>query len=284
MTDIDLSAFQSWFDQRLTVEETLSPMPAAALAATLDLHEAMQPTATLPPLWHWIHFFDRSPSATLAVDGSPRSRALLPPVPLPEVMWAGADVQCLRPLRLGASARRVSRLAEMTRKDGARGPMVFITHEHRIEQDGEVAVIENNRAVYLGAATPGKAKAAGPDMPAPAHERRWRINEAVLFRYSALTFNSHRIHYDLRYATEVARYPGLVVHGPLQATLLAESFRQWMPGARLKRIDFRAMAPLFCGEDVRVRAILLGPGQAQLWTRTEGTACGMRATVDYEPR
>jgi 3-methylfumaryl-CoA hydratase len=281
MTDIDLDALRPWLERRESVDETLSPVPALSLAATLDLPAARQPDATLPPLWQWLHFLDRSPSAQLGPDGSPRTRALLPPIDLPQIMWAGAELECLGPLRLGEPARKVSRIADMTAKHGSRGPMVFLTHEHRVEQGGATVLIERTRAVFLGAAKPAAGGVAPPDRVAE-RERVWPVDEALLFRFSALTFNTHRIHYDLPYATQVGGYPGLVVHGPLQAILLAETFREWFPQARVRRIAFRAQAPLYCGAPVVVGGAAHGPGEYAVWTRAAAGGAAMTGVVSFE--
>ena len=276
----DLTAFQPWLERRETATELLSAVPAQGLAATLNLPEASVPAHTLPPLWHWLHFLDRTPSSQLADDGSPRTRALLPPIALDQIMWAGSEVEFVRPLRLDEPASRHSRILDMTGKNGSRGPMVFLTTEHRVEQHGEVAIVELNRAVFLGAAAPAPVTAAVTKRPSE-RERAWQVDESVLFRFSALTFNSHRIHYDLRYTTQVGGYPGLVVHGPLQAILLAETFREWFPNAVVSRIEFRAKGPLYNGEPVVVGGAARGRGQYALWTVSPRAECAMECVVTH---
>ena len=276
----DLTAFQSWLEHRDTATELLSVVPAHGLAATLNLPAASVPSEALPPLWHWLHFLDRTPSAQLADDGSPRMRALLPPIPLDQIMWAGSEIDFIRPLRLNEAASRQSRILDMTGKSGSRGPMVFLTTEHRVEQRGEVAIVERNRAVFLGAAAPAAAPAVFSRRPAE-RERTWQVDEAVLFRFSALTFNSHRIHYDLPYATQVGGYPALVVHGPLQAILLAETFREWFPDRPVSRIEFRAKGSLFCGEPLVVGGAPRGHGSYALWTTSPRAECAMECVVSH---
>ena len=258
----------------------LSALPARGLAATLNLPAASVPEHALPPLWHWLHFLDRTPSAELADDGSPRMRSLLPPIALEQIMWAGSEVDFVRPLRLHEAATRHSRILDMTGKTGSRGPMVFLTTEHRVEQQGEVAIVERNRAVFLGAAAPASPPTVVTKRPAE-RERTWQVDESVLFRFSALTFNSHRIHYDLRYTTQVGGYPALVVHGPLQAILLAETFREWFPDKAVSRIEFRAKGPLFGGEPVVVGGAARGPGQYGLWTVSPRAECAMECVVSH---
>ena len=253
----DLTAFQSWLEHRDTATELLSVVPAHGLAATLNLPAASVPSEALPPLWHWLHFLDRTPSAQLADDGSPRMRALLPPIPLDQIMWAGSEIDFIRPLRLNEAASRQSRILDMTGKSGSRGPMVFLTTEHRVEQRGEVAIVERNRAVFLGAAAPVAAPAAFSRRPAE-RDRTWQVDEAVLFRFSALTFNSHRIHYDLPYATAEERYRGLVVHGPLTATLLLDLARRELGDNAVAGFSFRGLSPAICGEALHL--VLRGHG------------------------
>lgn len=276
-TKIDLDAFRPWLERSDSSEETLSPIPALCLAATLNLGEDERPAGTLPPLWHWLHFLDRTPTDGLGEDGSPRSRSLLPPIPLEQIMWAGSEIEFEAPLALGQPARKVSRIADMTAKTGSRGPMVFLTHEHRYEQHGRTAIVERTRAVFLGPST-GAAPAAAP---APAADRQldWPMDETTLFRFSALTFNTHRIHYDLRYATEVGGYPGLVVHGPLQAMLIAETFRKWHPGRSVRRMEFRARASLFCGAPVAVCAAAPEGQRLAFWTRTPAGGPAMECVI-----
>lgn len=278
-TKIDLDAFRPWMERSESSEETLSPIPALCLAATLSLDDAATPQATLPPLWQWLHFLDRTPSDRLGEDGSPRSRALLPPIPLEQIMWAGSEIEFEAPLEPGQPARKVSRIADMSAKTGSRGPMVFLTHEHRYEQHGRTAIVERTRAVFLG---PSTGAAAAP-LAAPAADRQldWPVDEAILFRFSALTFNTHRIHYDLRYTTEVGGYPGLVVHGPLQALLIAETFRKWQPGRTVRRMDFRARASLFCGAPVTVCAAPADGTRQAFWTRTPDGGPAMECTITW---
>lgn len=282
MEQIDLEAFRAWTERSESAEETLGPVPALALAATLDLAPAEAPGATLPPLWHWLHFLDRTPSSRLGDDGAPRDNTLRPPIPLEQVMWAGSEIDFHAPLALGAPARKTSRIVDMTAKTGSRGPMVFVTVEHRFEQNGQAAITERTRAVFLGAAT--GAKPAAPEQPR-AFERslEWPMDEARLFRFSALTFNTHRIHYDLAYATQVGGYPGLVVHGPFQALLLAETFRKWHPDARVARIEFRARASLYCGLPVVVCGAGPQDGRYPVWTRTPEGGVAMEATITAVP-
>lgn len=278
MTQIDMDALQAWTDRSEVLDEVLDAAPAWGLAATLGLDEQPGPGWVLPPMWHQLYFLNRTPSAALADDGASRNDPLMPPVPLPEVMWAGAELSLCAPLRIGVATRRTSRITQLSLKTGSRGPMVFVTLERQLAQGGQVAVVERTQTVFLGPAV-----AAGATRPVDAgavatRERAWLVNEAVLFRFSALTFNAHRIHYDLSYATQQAGYPTLVVHGPLQALLLAETFRQWHPRRKLAGIAFRARAPLFAGKPVMVRAGPDGADGHRLWTGSADGGVAMEAS------
>lgn len=257
--------------------ETLAPEPAQRMAATLGLEPSPVPAGTLPPLWHWLYFLDTTVSAALGDDGVSLVRPLLPPVPLPQVVWGGCEIEFLAPLRLGEPTRKVSLIEDIAPREGSRGEMVVLTWKHSYEQQGQPAVVERTRAIFLGAATGAAARAAA-DQGAPPDARQqegWLVNEAVLFRYSALTFNSHRIHYDHPYARGAGGYPGLVVHGPLQATLIAETFRRWHPRERLRQAKFRARAPLYCSGEVRVGAAARQGGSFSMWTQDPAGAAAM---------
>jgi len=276
MNPQDVERLRTWIGRSVAMSEVLSPVPAECMAATLSLPGQMHPQGSLPPLWHWLHFPDRTPSDRLGPDGSPTGNPLRPPIPLEQVMWAGAELEFLAPLRTGVDTRKESSVADMTFKSGTRGDMVFVTWEHRYVQDGSCALIERYRTVYLG---PSEGAARAHAAPPAAREMQWPMNEAVLFRYSALTFNAHRIHYDWRYATGVGGYPALVVHGPLQATLLAETFRAWHPGSKVKRLELRARAPLYLGGPVTVCGGQPEGDTCRLWTRTVEGGVAMECSV-----
>ena len=276
MNDNEIEKLRGWIGRTETANEILSPVPAQSLAATLSLPAQTHPSGSLPPLWNWIYFPDKTPSERLGPDGSPTGNPLRPPVPLEQVMWAGAELEFLAPLRTGVETRKVSTVADMTFKRGSRGEMVFVTWEHRFFQADCCMVVELNRGVFLG---PSEGAAKVHPTPAAVREKQWLMNEAVLFRYSALTFNAHRIHYDWRYTTEVGGYPALVVHGPLQATLLAETFRAWHPDKVVKRLELRARAPLYLGGPVTVCGGEPNGDTYSLWTRTAQGGAAMECAI-----
>jgi 3-methylfumaryl-CoA hydratase len=248
-----------WIGKSETVDDVVSATPCAALAATLDrLAERPAAGTPLPPLWHWLYFLPLHRQSEIGPDGHAKRGGFLPPVPLPRRMWAGSQFEFHQPLRIGDALTRVSTIADVTEKSGRTGPLVFVKvrHEIRRRDDTTVALTEFHDIVYREAPRPGDV--APPPKAAPASsrwERQWSPDDVLLFRYSALTFNGHRIHYDRRYVTQLEGYPGLVVHGPLVATLLLDLLRRERPEAAVARYEFRAIRPVFdthpffvCGE------------------------------------
>ncbi len=242
----DLTA---WVGRSETVHDTLGPTPVAALAATLD-HPA-EPVLVgnaLPPLWHWLYFLPLHRQSEIGADGHAKRGGFLPPVPLPRRMWAGGRFEFRAPLRVGDAVARTSTIADVTQKDGRTGPLVFVKVCHALRSNGaeEPALVEFHDIVYRAAKKPGDVE---PPPVAAATGATWqRIivpDDVLLFRYSALTFNGHRIHYDRKYVTEVEGYPGLIVHGPLIATLLLDLLRRHAPEAQVTHFRFKAVRPTF---------------------------------------
>ncbi len=250
---------KDWIGRTETVDDIVTAMPYAALSATLDREPVRpQPGTPLPALWHWLYFLPLHRQREIGPDGHARRGGFLPPVALPRRMWAGSQLQFHRPLRVGDSVTRVSTIQSVSEKSGRSGALVFVRvrHEFRANDEEDVALTEFHDIVYREAAKP--ADVALPPQAAPsasAWEKKWVPDEVLLFRYSALTFNGHRIHYDRRYVTQVEGYPGLIVHGPLLATLLVDLLRWQLPEARIASFEFRAVRPVFdlhpffvCGE------------------------------------
>ncbi len=276
---IDLDHLRTWIGRSETREERLSSFPSNALAATLDRCDPpYREGDPLPPLWHWLHFLPISPLAEAGPDGHPARGGFLPPVPLPRRMWAGSRLAFLRPLVIGETSRRVSTVTKVEHKSGKSGDLVFVTVRHALSGEQGPAIEEEHDIVYRGLPAPGAAAPAA--VPAPA-EAGWRVpiqpDPVLLFRYSALTFNSHRIHYDLDYVTRVEGYPGLIVHGPLIATLLLDGLRRAHPKEKVAHFAFRAIAPTFHTEEFAVAGSLAGR-EAKLWADKAG-ALTMEATA-----
>jgi 3-methylfumaryl-CoA hydratase len=242
----DLSA---WIGRSETTQDTFNPPPVRALAATLD-HEAagVEAGTRLPPLWHWLYFLPLHRQSEIGADGHARRGGFLPPVPLPRRMWAGSQFTWHGPLRVGDAVKRTSTIADVSQKAGRTGPLVFVKVKHELRCHGaaEPALTEFHDIVYREARQPGDVEPPPTAAPTDANWQRTIVpDDVLLFRYSALTFNGHRIHYDRRYVTEVEGYPGLIVHGPLIATLLMDLLQRHAPEAEVASFRFKAVRPTF---------------------------------------
>ena len=280
-----LSHLQSWVGKTETLADQVTAVPVRALSATLDLPLADAASGmALPPLWHWLYFLPLYRQSELGRDGHARLGGFLPPVPLPRRMWAGGRLRWLpeNPVAVGDAVRRVSRIESVTHKAGRSGDLLFVLVRHEIHNAKGLAITEEHDIVYRAAAR--------PDDPAPvpvaadqgaAWQREITPDDVLLFRYSALTFNGHRIHYDRRYVTEVEGYPGLVVHGPLLATLLADLVRRHAPQAFMRSFDFKAVRPTFDLHPFRVSAQPSADGKSvRLWSQDHEGWLTMQATAE----
>ena len=273
MSSIDEADAAAWVGRSETVHDTLGATPVAALAATLD-HPALSVVVgmPLPPLWHWLYFLPMQRQSEIGPDGHAQRGGFMPPVALPRRMWAGSRFEFRAPLRVGDRVARTSTIEAVTQKHGRTGPLVFVTVRHELRCHGvsEPALVEWHDIVYRDAKQPGVPGAGEPPPIAAPRGATWQrvvVPDAVLlFRYSALTFNGHRIHYDRRYATGVEGYPGLVVHGPLVATLLLDLLRRHRPEADVATFRFKAVRPTFDGHPFRVNGTLQDDGKTvRLW-------------------
>ncbi|MGI8896237.1 MAG: FAS1-like dehydratase domain-containing protein [Casimicrobiaceae bacterium] len=244
---IDLDELRQWIGRTESRSDHVTATPVAALAATLDRDEPFpRPGDMLPQLWHWLFFPSIHRHSETGPDGHRKRGGFLPPVQLPRRMFAGGRFQFHRPLRVGDAISRLSRIVDVTQKEGRSGPLAFVVVRHEISNAAGIALTEEHDIVYRDNPRPddvAPAPRAAPD--ACAWSREIRPDPVLLFRYSALTLNNHRIHYDRRYVTEVEGYPGLVVHGPLLATLLMDLLRRNLPAANATGFMFRAVRPLF---------------------------------------
>lgn len=277
---VDIEHLRQWIGREERTTDCLRPWPAAALTAALDREDPPALGEPLPPFWHHLYFLPVVAAARTGPDGHPRRGDFLPPVPLPRRMWAGGRLHWERPLRIGETLERRSIVRAVNVKQGRSGPLVFVTVEHRFSAEHELALIEEQDIVYR---EPPRSE-DGPEPPlAPAPgpwQRRWRPDPVLLFRYSALTYNGHRIHYDYPYATRVEGYRGLIVHGPLLATLMLDLLRRERPHAFVRRFDFRATAPLFAEEELTVHGDPeTDSGTIRLWIEGARGELAMIGTV-----
>jgi 3-methylfumaryl-CoA hydratase len=274
---------KDWIGRSETASDIATATPYAALAATLDRPPERPAAGTvLPPLWHWLYFLPLHRHSEIGPDGHAKRGGFLPPVPLPRRMWAGSRFTFHRALRIGDEIRRVSTIEDVAEKAGRSGPLVFVKVRHEISggHDAGSAITEWHDIVYREAAKPGDAPAAAQPAPADATWRKqWVPDDVLLFRYSALTFNGHRIHYDRRYVTEVEGYPGLIVHGPLIATLLLDLLRREKPDAEVASYTFRAIRPTFDTHPFSVRGRADGKA-VRLWAQDHEGFLTMDATAE----
>ena len=264
-----LAHLRSWEGRTETLSDDVTAAPVRALSATLDRDDP-EPTAgtPLPPLWHWLYFLPRHRQSELGPDGHARLGGFLPPVPLPRRMWAGGRLQWHAPLRVGDAVQRSSRIVSVTHKAGRTGDLVFVLVRHELRHAAGLAVSEEHDIVYRAPPQPGDPVPPPQAAPADAAFAREIVpDDVLLFRYSALTFNGHRIHYDRKYVTEVEGYPGLVVHGPLIATLLLDLLRREMPQAVVRSFAFKAVRPTFDLHPFRVCGRPTADGRVQLWAQ-----------------
>jgi 3-methylfumaryl-CoA hydratase len=275
-----------WIGRTESVTDPLTATQALAVAAMLDRDPApFHEGAPLPPLWQWFYFLPRAPQARLASDGHPERGDFLPPIPLPRRMFAGARVAIHQPLILGRPVERQGTIANVTVKQGKSGALAFVTVAYRFVQDGVLAMEEEQDIVYREPGAPVARPVPGvlPVLAPGAWTRTVAPDTRLLFRFSALTFNAHRIHYDRPYAMDEEGYPGLVVHGPLTAVLLADLVRRHADRP-ITGFTFKGLAPLFDGADVRLEAVPTGDQVALTATAPDGnSAMQAVATLGLTP-
>lgn len=271
--------FSAWIGRSEMSHDTLAETPLRGLAALLDVDVAGW-SAAAPPLAHWLYFLQTAPQSHIDVDGHPKRAGLLPPITLPRRMWAGGRLEFIAPLRVGAELRRQTTIADIKTKQGASGPLVFVTLRHAILDGDAVCLNEEQDIVYRAAPSGGAPSVTGAAeaMPAPDHVTRLKLDPTQLFRFSALTFNAHRIHYDRDYARDVEGYGGLVVHGPYLATLLMHHFLSASRGKAIRSFSFRALSPLL-DTDVFDLCLAWREDAALLWTQTKAGIVTMRAEI-----
>lgn len=274
--------YSAWVGRSETREDVATAAPLAGLAALLDHDVSPWTPGMVPPLGHWLYFLPTARQSALGEDGHPRrdGHGLLPPVPLPRRMWAGSRVEFLAPVRVGAALTRVTTVDAISPKRGRGGDLLFVTLRHEISATGTPVIREEQDIVFREAAGAAPAPVAPPAVaaaPEPADfVRSVTPDPVLLFRYSALTFNAHRIHYDRDYARDVEGYTGLVVHGPLIATLLIDHALR--AGLVPRRFAFRAEAPLVDSAPFDLCLAHDGDG-AHLWARDAAGRRAMRANL-----
>ena len=277
---------QSWLGHQQLVDDNVDMSLVIRLAALFG-KPAPTPHSALPPLWHWAFFQAPCSETKLGEDGHPDDDGFLPPRNGRQRMWASGDVAFHHPLQIGNPARRISTLEDIEKKNGSNGELTFLRVRHEYFQlgpDGRMsgktpAISERQVLVYR---SPAPAKTQGGSNPDNAQwQRRIEPTSVTLFRYSAATFNGHRIHYDTPYATEREGYPGLVVHGPLITTWMLDAFIDANPQAQLRRLRYRGNRPLFSPTPFEVAGRIDAAGQASLWA-ADDQGLAHQATLEFE--
>ena len=275
---IDIAKLKSWIGRTEDSHDIVTPELVRRFRATLGQQAGdLALGAPAPPTLHWCLALPAAPAVEIGPDGHPRRGGFLPPVPLPRRMWAGGELVFEEPLRIGDAVRRHSRVEDIVLKEGRSGTLCFVTVRHEIFNDDGLVLRERHDIVYRQI-TPTVLKADGSAAPTPRWSRKVSADPVLLFRYSALTFNGHRIHYDRDYCVREELYSGLVFHGPLQATLLVELAAE-IKGPP-KSFEFRAVSPVFDGGEVGVNALEDGDALS-LWITAQDGCAAMSAVAAW---
>ncbi len=279
-----MDEYRDWVGKTAETTALVTAYQADALSATLDRDDRpLKEGDAIPPGWHLFYIREVVKLRDTARDGHPKRGDFLPPIPLPRRMWAGTQATYHKPICVGETIRQVSTIEAVTPKTGKTGRLVFLKLKHEVLGEGGLATSEIQDLVYREEAKPGAAAPVPPPAPGDAAwHRDIHPTELLLFRYSALTMNGHRIHYDRTYATEVEKYPGLVVHGPLTFTLLMDLFRREMSDTTLKTFSVRAVSPLYDIHDFSVEGAPNDDGNsATLWAQNHDGRLAMSAEATF---
>jgi len=284
MSDIDIDHLRSWIGNTQEKSDSVSPRLAESFNAIFDISSGLEPGDQAPLGIHWCLAPDIAPMSELGPDGHPARGGFLPPVPLPRRMWAGGQIEFSGDFHIGDTVTRRSRIEDVAQKTGRSGALIFVTVLHDYLTPRGLALSERQHIVYRDQATTSAVKPDGETEEQPKAEpatadrsRDINASATLLFRYSALTFNGHRIHYDLPYATQEERYPGLVFHGPMQATYLMRLATETATGP-LQTFSYRSVAPLFAGGTVSIHARGEETG-LDLWVADQQNSPTMKATT-----
>ncbi|MBC8337602.1 MAG: MaoC family dehydratase N-terminal domain-containing protein [Alphaproteobacteria bacterium] len=290
---LDINHLRQWIGRTEEIRDVVTAAPLACLQATLDRDDPdPEPGDPLPPSAHWLYFLAPTRQSELDENGHARKGGFLPPVPLERRMWAGGRIRFPGTLRVGDAISRHSEVLDVSLKEGKSGPLVFVVVRHRVSGPDGLAIEEEHDIVYRGA--PSKSTQPPPSpkteaQPESSREAVWQRtidpDPVLLFRYSALIFNGHRIHYDREYVTKDEGYPGLIVHGPLIATLLMDLCRREAPDQRLRRFDYRARGPVFDLGPFSVNGCPVENGgghRAELWALDHQGRLAMTGDAEFE--
>ncbi len=275
--------YQAWIGEQSSTRALVTAYTADALTATLDRDDPPYKEGdVIPPGWHLFYIREVVKLRDTAEDGHPKRGDFLPPIDLPRRMWAGTRATYHKPIHVGENISNVTTIESVTPKVGKTGQLVFLKLKNEISGEDGLATTELQDVVYREEAQPG---VAAPEPPPPPGEAVWKRtihpSSVLLFRYSALTMNSHRIHYDRTYVTEVEKYPGLLVHGPLTFTLLLDLFRRENTDKTLKSFSVRAVSPIYDTHDFVVEGSPDGENAATLWALNHEGRLAMSAEAKF---
>lgn len=280
---LDMDRLREWIGRTEVVEDHIDARPARLMEATLDREPSAKTGNAVPPFWYYLYFNAEVPASRLKEDGHEELGLFLPPINLPRRMWAGGRVTIDKPLRIGQQATKTSTIKDVVAKEGRSGALCFVTVEHRIEADGEHCFTEMQDIVYREMPANGSTPPAGKQARQGSQASRVIVTDPVmLFRYSALIFYGHRIHYDADYTREVEAYPGLVVHGPLSVALLSDFGVEHGAHRRLRSFDIRAHSPIFCGNPIHLELEDEGDS-VKTWARSDDGTLSMAVTLNFDP-
>lgn len=278
---MDVAHLKSWIGREEIAVDRASPGPLRNLAAILDHERWPWADGVVPPLGHWLYFQPSVRQSAIGKDGHPLRGDFLPPVSLSRRMWAGSRVAFFTPIPIDAELERTSRIESVDHKAGATGDLLFVTIGHRVRCGGALVVEETQTLVYRGE-TAGAAQPEAATAPSEAAvSRAYCADSVALFRFSAVTFNGHRIHYDRDYARVVEGYPDLVVHGPFQVMLLMDLFLGEHSAFAVREFSFRARRPIFAGDRFTLNCSA-GDREFDLWTAGEDGKLAMTASIRGE--
>ncbi|MEZ4514636.1 MAG: MaoC family dehydratase N-terminal domain-containing protein [Chloroflexota bacterium] len=286
MEPFDINKLNQWLGREQVVAGELTAVTANLMQATLNRQPTLQTGDELPPAWHWLYFHEPVPLGSVGADGHPQLGGFMPPVSFgteapPRRMWAGGKLTFVHPLRLGEWVTKRSVIKAITPKEGKNGRLCFVIVEHELLVDNQRRLLEEQTIVYREPATTGGNAVAAPPAPTDGDfSTTWHPTPVMLFRYSALTFNSHRIHYDVDFCRQHEGYPDLVVHGPLTAALLLDLFYRQYPGKRITSFSYRGLSPLFNPHPFTVH----GTAGGQAWASNASGGLAMSATVEMQTR
>jgi 3-methylfumaryl-CoA hydratase len=273
--DVDIAHLQSWIGREQSDSEVLSPTLVRQFNATFDRTSGAETGDEAPLLSHFCLGQPIVPMAEIGRDGHPSLGGFLPPVPLPRRMWAGGALTFHGPIRIGDEVARRSTITDVQLKTGRSGSLCFVVVQHDVSANGKTVIAERQDIVYRDIPASGHTKAEPPAAAEGQDSRTLTPHPTLLFRYSAITFNGHRIHYDKPFCTELEGYPGLVVHGPMQATMLCQ-YAADLRGTAPRTFSFRSLSPIFDNANFTLNA---SPDDSalNLWTARKGGPVSMEA-------